>query len=68
MVIKKNHEQTDPMSLTTMSIFFISKGVITSFKPIYKCHEQEWGIFFHFSSRVPQFSSNLTSVFDNDGF
>jgi hypothetical protein len=26
------------------------------------------GFFFHYSSRVPQLSSNLTDVVDNNGF
>jgi hypothetical protein len=29
----------------TMSYFSLSTGATTSFKPIYKRHEQQWGIF-----------------------
>jgi len=57
------------MSLTTIGFFPpFSKGATTSLKPIYKCREQQWGIFFHFSLKVPQLSSNLISVVDNNGF
>jgi hypothetical protein len=51
-----------------LGFFSLSKGVMTFVKPIYKQHGQQWGIFFHSFSRVPQLSSNLTSVVDNDGF
>jgi hypothetical protein len=38
--------QTNPMSSTIMGFLFLSKGATNSFKPIYKCHGQQWGIFF----------------------
>jgi hypothetical protein len=61
--------QIDQMSLTTMGFSFFSKGATTSFKAICKCHEQQLrSDFFHFSSKVAQLSSNLTSVVNDDGY
>jgi hypothetical protein len=61
--------QIDPMSLMTMSFFLpSSKGATTSFKPIYNYCWQQWGFFFHSSSKVPQLFSNLTNVVDNNEF
>jgi hypothetical protein len=57
------------MSSTTLGVFFfLSKGVTTPLKPIYKCHGSQQGICFHFFSKVPQLSLNLTNVVNNDGF
>jgi hypothetical protein len=49
-------------------IFSPFEGATTSLKPIYKCCEWQWFYFFHSSLKVPQISSNLTSVVDNDRF
>jgi hypothetical protein len=66
---KKKFRQTNPMLLTTMGFFSLSKHVTTSFKPIYKCHGQQWGLnFFQSSLKMPQLLSNLINVINNDGF
>jgi hypothetical protein len=49
-------------------LFPFSKGGTTSFKLIYKCHRQQWGIYFHSFLKVPQLSLNITSVVDNNEF
>jgi hypothetical protein len=35
--------------------FFLSKGGTTSFKPIYKCCGQQWGVFFIIFQRCHNF-------------
>jgi len=60
-------KQTDLVLLTTLGFFSLSKGAMTSFKPICKHRGQQWGISFHSFLKVPQFSSNLTNVVDNNG-
>ncbi len=56
------------MLSTTLGFFPLSKSVTIPFKPVYECHGSQQGIFFHFSSKVPQLSLNLTNVVNNDGF
>jgi hypothetical protein len=41
--------QIDPLFFMTMGFFLpSSKGATTSFKPIYNCCWQQWGVFFSF--------------------